>query len=358
MDSQNKILYYVIILVGLVVLGIILQPAIEEGLAPELRTAWVAFEVDGSGVAEVGPVELGSDTPFTLHAIVEAERGGEPVYYTEAKALRIHGQNVPPERLRRWRRPLDPRIRWFTVEGNPPYLELASIEDLERFRFQELYRPDWPLVWSIPGTIDPAKDDHLQNDSAGRSRSFGIQRFHVSVEFHDQIDEIRPKKKVRSWNADDLELERERYPTVRRRLPGRLAAPSAVFGLTHIEVAKGVGNDQELLRRIDDLAKKGLAFSRATVIRDQLRATEKRLEDLVWRDVDLVEGQYPWSAVEPGDLLRVGERFVILYEDRGEPDKLDYDDLCFDYARGPQVRRLGDVFIGDGLVELASLGDL
>ena len=34
--------------------------------------AWVAIEVDASGVAEVGPVELEVGTPFRLHAVLEA----------------------------------------------------------------------------------------------------------------------------------------------------------------------------------------------------------------------------------------------------------------------------------------------
>lgn len=357
MDSQTKIFFSAIFCVGLVVLGIFLQPAIEERLAPELKIAWVAFEIAGSGVAEVGPAEIESGTSFTLHAVVEAEQNGEPVYYTQAEALRIHGQDVPAKRLRRWRRPLDPRVRWFTVEGTPPYLELTSSEELERFGFEELYRPDWPLVWSIPGTVEPARDDHLYNEAAISSLKFGVQRYHVNVEFYDQIDEMRPKKQVRSWRAEDLASEIGRFPSLHLVLPGRLAAASRVFGLTQIEVDEEEPDvRQELQRQIDELARKGFAFSRVNVIHAQLRATGKRLEDLEWRDIDLVAAESPWNdTAEPGDLMRVGERFVVLFKDQGEPGLLDYDDLCLDYAGGAKVRRLGEVFVGEGLVELASL---
>lgn len=156
MDRQTNFLLGTILVVGLVVLGILLQPTLEERFAPELVTAWVAVEVDGRGVAEAGPVEITAGTPFRLYAVVEAEG---PVYYTVAPALRLDGADVPGDRLRRWERPLEPRIRWFTVEGSPPYLELASESDFERFRFEELYRPDWPLAWSVPGLIEPAFDD-------------------------------------------------------------------------------------------------------------------------------------------------------------------------------------------------------
>ena len=60
------------------------------------------------------------------------------------------------------------------------------------------------------------------------------------------------------------------------------------------------------------------------------------------------------DGVEPGDLLRVGERLVILLQDRGIAGTLDYDDLCFDFFRGASVRPLREVFVGDGLVEWTS----
>lgn len=348
MDRQTKILLGSILALSLVVLGFLLQPAIEERLAPELVTAWVAIEVDGSGIAEVGPVEIEAGTPFRLHAVVEAEG---PVFYTRAPALRLAGADVPGERLRTWERPLEPRIRWFTVEGNPPYLEIASEADFERFRFEVLYRPDWPAAWSVPGVIEPALDD-----SSTPRRRFGTQRYHVSVDFFDALATETPRKRVRSWAGDDVAGEAERFPTVYAKLPGRLAPASRVFGLAQLELAPGVDRP-ELFQRIDELARRRLAFSRATVLRDQLRAAGKRLEELRWSDVDLVAGDGRWwEPARPGDLLRVGERLVVLYEDRGQPDVLDYDDLCFDFARGAAVRRLGEVFVGEGLVEVATLG--
>lgn len=351
MERQTNLLLGAILVVGLVVLAILLQPTIEEKLAPELVTAWVAIALDG-GAAVAEPVEITAGTPFRLYAVVEAEG---PVYYTEAPALRLAGGDVPGGRLRRWERPLEPRVRWFTIEGNPPYVELASQADLERFRFVELYRPDWPLAWSVPGRIEPAGDDRVDAGSALPRRRFGTQRYHVSVEFFDPVNASRPKKRVASWGGGDVERQAERFPTVYSALPGRLATASRVFGLTQLELATGAAAD--LLQRVDELARRHLAFSRATVLRDQLEAAGRSFEELSWLEVDLAAGEGRWgSPAAPGDLLRAGDRLVVLYEDRGEGGVLDHDDLCFDFARGAAVRRLGDVFSGDGVLELASLG--
>ena len=55
--------------------------------------------------------------------------------------------------------------------------------------------------------------------------------------------------------------------------------------------------------------------------------------------------------------MRVGNRVVVLYEDRGTPGVVDYGDLCFDFVQGVSIRAVSDVFIGSGnTVELASLG--
>ena len=66
----------------------------------------------------------------------------------------------------------------------------------------------------------------------------------------------------------------------------------------------------------------------------------------------------PWGAegAVGGDLLRVGNRWVVLLQDRGLEGFLDRDDLCLDFDRGARMRLVGEVFTGDGLVEWAGLG--
>ena len=54
-------------------------------------------------------------------------------------------------------------------------------------------------------------------------------------------------------------------------------------------------------------------------------------------------------------MLRVGDRVVVLWRDAGNDGVLSYDDLAFDYVHGASVRALGEVFSGDGEVELARL---
>ena len=149
-----------------------LVPRVEEELAPELKQAWVAIEVEGEGFAEVGWRHLERGTPFTLHAVLEAQnRKGEKIYYTEAPALRISGEDVPVEALRPWDRRRPPKILWFTVEAGYAFRDITAAQQLERFDLAESFRPAWPQAWSIPGELVPSwvEDPKAIYGSAGPS---------------------------------------------------------------------------------------------------------------------------------------------------------------------------------------------
>lgn len=356
MEKQSKLFAVIVLAVGLAALAVIFQPAVEEQLAPEPHAAWVAIEVEGSLPAAVGPFEIEVGTAFTLHAVLEArDRRGQPVYYTEAPRLAIDGEEVPAERLKAWKRSRPIKVRWFTVEGRRPFMELLT-EDIAAFELQEFLRSDWPLSWSVPGEIDAANDNHLTLDSPEQTPRFGTQRYHVRIELYSDEDSLIPYQVIRSWGIAELKQEIDRFPTVSLTLPGPAGPASRVFGLTQLEPPPGSG--AELLQQIEELADHHVAFSRLTLLRDQIRQEGRRSSDLEWSSVDLA-GEVRWGEqVGPGDLLRVGNRVVVLYEDRGTPGVVDYADLCFDFVQGMSIRALSEVFIGSGnTVELASLGE-
>lgn len=356
MEAQSSRLFLIIItVVGLAAIAFLLQPTVVEQLAPELQTAWVGIEVAGSGIAEVGPVDLAVGDSFTLHAVLEArDRQDRPVYYTEASRLAFGGEAVPADRIRVWERPRRIKVRWFTVEGERPYVTLDAETGIEGFAFEEFLRSDWPVTWSVPGEIDAAHDNHLANESPEDVQRFGTQRYHVRFELYDAKKGLIPDQVVRSWGVADLKQQVVRFPTVRMTLPGAIGPASRVFGLTQLEPPPGA--TREIIDQIDELAANDIAFSRLTVLRDQIQRAGRSLEDISWTTLDLA-GDARWGQdAAPGDLLRAGDRVVVLYRDLGTPGVIDYQDLCFDYVQGVAVRALDDVFIGSGNdVELASL---
>ena len=331
-----------------------LVPRVEEELAPELKQAWVAIEVEGEGFAEVGWRHLERGTPFTLHAVLEAQnRKGEKIYYTEAPALRISGEDVPVEALRPWDRRRPPKILWFTVEAGYAFRDITAAQQLERFDLAESFRPAWPQAWSIPGELVPSWVEDPKAIYGPGVQAFGTQRFHVRLEVYADDKALLPEARFKSWGAESVAEHLKDFPTVTVYVPGRPKAASEIFGLPQLEPPAG---DEGLLLRVSELSEERLAFSRLSVAVETFEAAGIDPRQVQWRPLDLGTAPAWGPVVETGDLLQVAERLVMLFDDRGEPGILDGEDLCFDFAQGAAVRPLDQVFGGDGEVSWASLG--
>jgi hypothetical protein len=344
-----------LIAVTLVVAVVLFSPWVGPGRPPQPVAAWVGVEAQGSGVARVGRLELPAGEPFDLHAVLEArDRRGDAVYFTQAPALEIAGRRVPAEALRRWPEGRRVRVLWFTIEGFGPYLAVREAADLERFTVEELFRPDWPQAWSIRGALDPRHDDHLMRELDRLPREFGIQRFHVRIELFASDLALVPAERFRSPGAVELMAGGESVATVVLALPPPLQAVSSAFGLTQLDVPEPL--PEELEARVAELDRRQLAFRHELVIARHLEANERSAATLAWREALLGGGQGPRWRVEvlPGDLLRVGERMVVLYGERGAPGAvLDLEDLALDFTRGAVLGPLSAFFAGPGLVEWA-----
>lgn len=349
----------VAILVAVLVVVFVVIPRVEEGLAPAPQRAWVGIEVGDSGVAEVGRVAFEAGTSFRLHAILEAKaRDGSAVYLTGAEAVRIGGETFEAPAVQPYDLAGEARLLWFTVEGNVPYLALETGQGVERFRMQEFFHPEWGRTWTVAGVLDSQHDAQLAAEgSRVDRRSYGTQSYQVWIEIFSAAGGALPEARFKSAGVDALRRDPGAFATVRSRLPGRLGSTSAVFGLTQIEPPSAA--PMELLEALSELAEKGLAFTRLTVLRDHLQVAGVGLGELAWRRVDLEAGP-AWSAdgAAAGDLLRVGARIVILARDAGRSGILDGEDLCFDYERGATMRPLREVFVGPGELEWASLGPI
>jgi len=358
MNRDRRIQWIIVAVVVALVALLFLWGPVEDRLAPEPVRAWIAIE-GPDGMASTGPRELEAGQEFTLHAVLEAEDiSGNRVFYTEAARLTIQGEPIAPESLRVWKRPEELRVLWFTAEGFAPYLEVQAAEDLETFRFQENFRADWPQAWTIPGQIGSSSEMQKPVRTHEGVPRFGTQRFHVRLELFGPESRIRPRQRFQSLQAVELMAREEEFARVTVRLPPPLSAASEVFGISEIEGPGGESPD--VMSRISGWSEMLLAFSRATVLQRHLDDAGRTYGSLVWSEVDLAQGP-DWATDDTsdgaavGDLLRVGERFVFLYEDRGTPGILDRRDLCLDFDKGGHVRELGEVFTGEGLVDWASL---
>jgi hypothetical protein len=339
-------------IVGFVVAGLALVLALmrtSEELRPELVAAHVAVQPDTAEVARVGAVETAVGTPFRLFAVVEAtDWKGRQLYYSDADTLEIDGRLIEADQLRTWDRREKVRILWFTIEGAPPYSEVADFEALDRSRYREVFQADWPQAWTVPGRIAPMAENFLPgHEDRAEPIRFGTQRFHVRIEVFGVDSELLPSKRLRSIGVSDLESGAADFPALTAILQWPLGSVSRVFGLPQIEPAEGAGD--EIIAALAELTKAGLVFSRVPLLRTWLATQGVGWEDLGWRPIELT-GEVPWQS---GGVVRAGSKVAFTYLARGVEGLLDRSDLCLDFDKGATVRTLGEVFVGEGLVDFA-----
>ncbi len=355
MSDESKIFWAVVGALALI-LGILFLPSrVQRELRAGPLRAFVAIQVSGEDVATEGRVEVEAGTAFRLHAVLEAEgRSGRRVYFTEAPGLVVGSERVPDGDLRSWPAPERAKVLWFSVEGARPFVELAEDSPLESFAFQEMFRSDWPRAWSIPGSLLPAREAAARGHERTAALPFGVQRYHARIELFGPSSALVPVATYSSLAALDLPAAAARFPTVIASLNGALALPSRLFGQSQVDLTRvALQRDAATLQKWYEA---DLVFSYVLALRAVIDRAGTSWDDLDWSAIDLAAGP-SWSSdsVASGDLLRAGERVVVLYEDRGVVGVLDYEDLCFDFREGAKVLPLGDVFSGEGLVEWTAL---
>jgi len=332
-------------------------PTLENPLAPKPVAAYVALLVDGATAASDGPHRIEAGKAFRLFAVLEAHdwRSGT-IWYTEAPALRLGGRAIPAASLRRWPASRRLSVRWLTVEGFAPYLEVGKAADLERFTFVEQFHPEWGSGWSADGVVDP-KNALLPADSPLRPLAFGTQRYAVRIELFADERALTPEARWSSPAAGATSADAPAGVALVAALPRPLATVSAALGRTQLEPSPAL--DEETAKRLVVLHERSAAFVATRLWAEHLAESKRSAESLVWRPVDVAAGDLVWDRdVATGDLLQAGERLVILFRDAGSPARLDPADLVFDAARGLRILRLDEVFRGEGglQVELARLG--
>lgn len=319
------------------------------GPAFEPVAAWVAVE-DGDGVARSALVRLRQGQPIRLHAVLEGREGETPVYYTNAGSLVLDGQSIPADALRPWPdRPV--RCQWQTLQAAAPYVEVDDGAKLDSLRFTNFSQPDWGLECSVVATITARQRETMTVPDDARRLAFGRHSYQVRIELPNKETDLVAETSFRSPGSEALFADPENFPRVVVALDGPLAAPSAVFGLSQLE--PGDELSEAAVEQIARLHEAGLFFRRALLFKQMLAGT-----DLEWQLVEF-DAEKPFAdapspgAVAPGDWIRVGDRVMILFRDVGTEGVLDGADLGFDFERGAIVRRLSDVFVGEGDVQWA-----
>ncbi len=317
----------------------------------ELKQAYVGVDTEGSGDAVVGRRELLAGQRVRLFAILEAvSADGSPIYFSEARSITIDGEPVDPATIRRWEGRRIVKNLWSTVEGSAPYTEIDSVENLRRFRVESFSHPAWGNGWVAEASVRARRDDSLELEQAQRL-SFGTQHYQVWIELFDDEMALVPGERFKSAGPQELLADSSRFPAVEMHLEGALDLPSRKFGLSFLQPTPEA--PEEVVETVAGWTEQNIASNRLLLLRALLERAGVAGGDAPWQRIELATG-VSWDQVAPGDLLQVGDRWVVLYQDDGDGE-LDPDDLCFDFLKGAMVRPISAVFVGTGDVDWLSL---
>ena len=342
-DGESRRIWWIVAAILVALALVRWAPGWKRSLDPRPAAAYVALLADGDDVATDGPHRLEAGRAFRLFAVLEARTvTGGTVWYSDAPALRLGGRDVPSGSLRRWPAARVVRVRWFTVDGSRPFLEVASAADLDHLRFVENFHPDWGSGWSVPGVVDPQlaliePDDHL------RPLGFGTERWAVRVELYARADALTPMARASSPGAERVIDDPKPVTSLIATLPEPLAAVSAAFGEPVLKPGPEIG--PEARGRIDSWVARHLVTEGDRLLVEHLDAAGVAAGRLAFHDVLLGPDGPRWgSDALPGDLLRAGDRIVILDRDRGVPGRLDPEDVVFAFEDGARAIVLSRLF--------------
>lgn len=340
---ESRAVLWIALGLGAVIAALLFLPKVENPLAPEPLRAFVALRAEGEAAASNGAHRLAAGRPFRLHAVVEAKAWrGENLFFTDAPALVLDGEPVPPERLRPWPEGRLAKVRWFTLEGFAPWFEVASQADLERYAIVETFHPEWGDGWSVDGVVDP-KLAQLPATSPFRPLPWGTQRYAVRVELFDAPGALTPSSRVRTPSVEAARAGDPAVTSAVATLDPPLEVLSSRFGLT--EAAVEAAAPAAVEAGVAELVERRLAFERTPLLAEHVAAAGGAGAPLSWRRIDVLGSDLRWGDdVAPGDLLQAGSRLVTLFRDEGEPGRLDPEDVVFDLWKGLRVLRLGEVF--------------
>ena len=227
---------------------------------------------------------------------------------------------------------------------------MSTPEDLERVTYREIFQADWPQAWAVPGSVAPSVENFLPGLESRRvSARFGTQRFHVRIEILPSETAMLPTMRLRSSGREELENDPEQVTSVTATLVWPLESLSGAFGLPQIEPAPEAAD--ALVSELRQRMSSGLSFSRLGLLRRWLADSGVRWESLEWRPIE-INGEAEWSRGSP---VRAGSKVTFLFEDRGAAGRIDSADLCLDFDKGATVRTLEEIFVGEGLIELARI---
>jgi len=350
---------------GIFLLYQALRPVYLKSRVPELEEAWVVSRVDGESCATSDHKFVFEGTDIQLYAVLSGrEKGKEGVYYyTNAGAVKINGEEIPPDRIKKWDNAWGAiRVLWFKLE--PEKKAYPDISSLREITYKQSYCSGWGSTWEHSVDVTPDLIPYHKDN-------VGTMRFKVKCVLYWNDNQVNPFRKAESPGPEtitDAGIGSEVHGVTIAGSHPDTGIYRAFFNLPYLKepwpsaaaeehpaerfIAAGCHDLLIAARRLS--GDQGLAYTPDGRLDQYTVKLYTHLQ--LWADRSFREKARPGNkipfgkrGVRPGDILAGGDAAGILLRDEGGmrvgAEFLSDDDLVItNYRDFSGESRIGDVF--------------
>jgi hypothetical protein len=351
-DSRLPILIFAI-LVGLISLPLVIEH-FRERRRPVLAEARVVTATSEDPVFRDGSRHLdpGVDAKIAL-ALRVVRSGTHEQWLAPVPSLVIDGQKIDHLETGEWpEEDLRIRVFWFSVESANLGGRIDGENAAERLRYRSYLAPELGRDLVAAGLPEIHNDDHIGTTANSNLENAGTFRLYARVEIVEEDKDVRPLQAASTLGIDSI--FDAGFPALYRSADFGIAVHSKVgelFRLPGFEPSNSPGNAEltstlAFGRSFIDLVAARIAVSSWTLAAEAVSGNPSLASDtltsfgeLTVSEDEIVRrgGPLRWeNEVQPGDLLSIGDRWIVLLADEGNGVLDPNDAVLYCWGRPPQ----------------------
>jgi hypothetical protein len=317
-----------------------------EANRPALAEIRVVSATSNDPVFREGPRTVAADERVQLAVALRLTyRDGSSKWLAAVEELEIDGRTTEHVITTRWpEEDREARVFWFTLEA-PVLGGRAGPDDIsEKLAYRSFLAQELGNHWLVDGDPEHHADDLVNLGGGAVTVNAGTYRPYVRVEVSGRSKDA---ERQAATSLGPEQVDNPRMVRISRQLPHEIGlnpVAGELFRLPGLEPIEGFDEDLTELAR-QRLATSSWTFASYAVFGEETSSPSnlQRLWSGRWNGKRMAPGSNPprWDGgVRTGDLLRQGERWLVLVSDDGNGTLSARDLVMYSWGRPPALMPL------------------
>ena len=139
---------------------------------------YIVTEIEGSQQANQKPKKVTIDDKVNLHAVLKAKENNKPVYFSNAKNIKINGKKINPKQIKPWPKTKEVNLEWFKVE--PIKKSYSYVNSGNKIKYEET---KFDQGWTTSADVHPT---YLIDQFPEEKTGVGVMRYKVKLATDDK----------------------------------------------------------------------------------------------------------------------------------------------------------------------------